>query len=79
MVVWASDDFKTILRYAKLARLMHTITRLPDGRLRWYSADFDVEVHVCREGVQAQREADVLSDVMRQLGLEPLFRFDVDR
>jgi predicted nuclease of restriction endonuclease-like RecB superfamily len=27
MTVWASDDFKTILRYAKLARLMPTITR----------------------------------------------------
>jgi predicted nuclease of restriction endonuclease-like RecB superfamily len=27
MTVWASDDFKTILRYAKLARLMHNITR----------------------------------------------------
>jgi predicted nuclease of restriction endonuclease-like RecB superfamily len=27
MTVWATDDFKTILRYAKLARLMHTIRR----------------------------------------------------
>ena len=27
MTVWAGDDFKTILRYAKLARLMHTIQR----------------------------------------------------
>lgn len=25
MTVWARDDFKTILRYAKLARLLHTI------------------------------------------------------
>lgn len=25
MTVWASDDFKTIVRYAKLARLLHTI------------------------------------------------------
>ncbi len=32
MVVWASDDFKTILRYAKLARLMHTIERAGEGR-----------------------------------------------
>ena len=32
MTVWATDDFKTILRYAKLARLMHTITRRGDGR-----------------------------------------------
>lgn len=29
MVIWASADFKTILRYAKLAGLMHTIRRLP--------------------------------------------------
>ncbi len=32
MIVWATDDFKTILRYAKLARLMHTIRRLGDSR-----------------------------------------------
>jgi predicted nuclease of restriction endonuclease-like RecB superfamily len=32
MIVWASDDFKTILRYAKLAGLMHTIRRLGDSR-----------------------------------------------
>ena len=32
MTVWASADFKTILRYAKLARLMHTIERKPGGR-----------------------------------------------
>ena len=31
MVVWACQDFKSILRYAKLARLMHTIERKPDG------------------------------------------------
>src|SRR5258708_1217196 len=31
MSVWATDDFKTILRYAKLARLMHTIVRLETG------------------------------------------------
>ncbi|MFG0261272.1 MAG: DUF790 family protein [Novipirellula sp. JB048] len=30
MTVWAGDDFKSILRYAKLARLMHTITRQGD-------------------------------------------------
>jgi len=27
MKIWASDDFKTILRYAKLARLLHEIKR----------------------------------------------------
>ena len=31
MTVWAKEDFKQILRYAKLARLMHTIQRRPDG------------------------------------------------
>lgn len=31
MTVWARDDFKMILRYAKLARLMHTIERSRDG------------------------------------------------
>ena len=32
MTIWARDDFKLILRYAKLARLMHTISRQPDGQ-----------------------------------------------
>jgi predicted nuclease of restriction endonuclease-like RecB superfamily len=34
MTVWARKDFKTILRYAKLARLMHTIARTEDGQYR---------------------------------------------
>jgi predicted nuclease of restriction endonuclease-like RecB superfamily len=34
MVVTATDDFKVILRYAKLARLMHLIERLGPGRYR---------------------------------------------
>ena len=34
MTVDATDDFKTILRYAKLARMMHTITRTGPGRYR---------------------------------------------
>jgi predicted nuclease of restriction endonuclease-like RecB superfamily len=38
MTVWATADFKAILKYAKLARLMHTITRLDDGQYRF---DFD--------------------------------------
>jgi predicted nuclease of restriction endonuclease-like RecB superfamily len=29
--VWAEDDLKTIVRYAKLARLMHTLRRLDAG------------------------------------------------
>ncbi len=31
VTIWAGDDFKSILRYAKLARLMHTIRRQSDG------------------------------------------------
>lgn len=38
LIVWASQDFKTILRYAKLARLMHTIRRAGDNR---YEIRFD--------------------------------------
>jgi predicted nuclease of restriction endonuclease-like RecB superfamily len=34
MTVWALTDFKTILRYAKLARLMHTIAHTDDGHYR---------------------------------------------
>lgn len=34
MTVWTQDDFKLILRYAKLARLMHTIVRKADGTYR---------------------------------------------
>lgn len=35
MTVWATDDFKTILRYAKLARLMHTVSPQGPGRYRF--------------------------------------------
>ena len=35
VVVWARDDFKTILRYVKLSRLLHEITRLKDGSYRF--------------------------------------------
>ncbi len=31
MTVWATEDFKTIVRYAKLARLMHSIVQHPGG------------------------------------------------
>ena len=34
LTVWARRDFKTVLRYAKLARLMHSIDRQSDGRYR---------------------------------------------
>ncbi len=46
MTVWADDDFKTILRYAKLARLMHTITRTKGGR---YCFRFDGPASVLRQ------------------------------
>jgi len=34
MTVTAGDDFKTILRYAKLARLLHEIVRLGPSKYR---------------------------------------------
>jgi hypothetical protein len=34
MTVWATDDFKTILRYAKLARLLHAIERVEASTYR---------------------------------------------
>lgn len=46
LAVWATEDYKTILRYAKLARLMHTITRLADGR---YYFRFDGPASVLRQ------------------------------
>jgi predicted nuclease of restriction endonuclease-like RecB superfamily len=45
MTVWARADFKAILRYAKLARLMHTISRTVDGR---YVFRFDGPASVLR-------------------------------
>ena len=45
MTVWATDDFKTVLRYAKLARLMHTIQR--HGK-HGYSIRFDGPASVLR-------------------------------
>lgn len=46
LVVWATEDYKTILRYAKLARLMHTITRMVDGR---YYFRFDGPASILRQ------------------------------
>ena len=46
MTVWAGDDFKTILRYAKLAKLMHRITRPAPGS---YCFRFDGPASVLRE------------------------------
>ncbi len=46
MTVWASEDLKTILRYAKLARLMHTISRPREGQ---YVFQFDGPASVLRQ------------------------------
>jgi predicted nuclease of restriction endonuclease-like RecB superfamily len=46
MTVWASEDFKTIVRYAKLARLMHTISRVGPQS---YCFRFDGPASVLRE------------------------------
>jgi predicted nuclease of restriction endonuclease-like RecB superfamily len=46
MSVWAGEDFKTILRYAKLARLMHAIVRLETGE---YLFRFDGAASVMRD------------------------------
>lgn len=46
MTVWAREDFKIVLRYAKLARLMHTILRVGDGH---YQIRFDGPASVMRQ------------------------------
>jgi predicted nuclease of restriction endonuclease-like RecB superfamily len=45
LVVWAKTDFKMVLRYAKLARLMHSIRQQPDGS---YTFRFDGPASVLR-------------------------------
>jgi predicted nuclease of restriction endonuclease-like RecB superfamily len=56
MTVWAKADFKTIMRYAKLARLLHTIKR---DRFGGYQVRFDGPVsllrHTRRYGVSLAR------------------------
>lgn len=46
MTVWATRDFKTILRYAKLARLMHRVERRGEER---YVFRFDGPASVLRQ------------------------------
>ena len=46
LTVWARDDFKTIVRYAKLARLMHTIAPGGQGGYRFH---FDGPASVLRQ------------------------------
>lgn len=47
LIVWAKEDFKTIVRYAKLARLLHQITFDPDSQT--YCLRFDGPASVLRE------------------------------
>lgn len=46
MTVWTGKNFKTVLRHAKLAKLMHSITREPAGR---YVFHFDGPTSVLRK------------------------------
>jgi predicted nuclease of restriction endonuclease-like RecB superfamily len=46
MTVWMDEDFKTILRYAKLARLMHRIAEVSPGR---YCLHLDGPASVLRQ------------------------------
>lgn len=46
LTVWAGEDLKTIVRYAKLARLMHTINRSSEHE---YRLRFDGPTSVLRE------------------------------
>jgi len=51
MRVWAKDDFKSILRYAKLARLMHTITRQDDEYIFHFNGPASIVRQTKRYGV----------------------------
>ena len=56
VVVTATDDFKTILRYAKLARLLHEIRRLGPSKYRIeFSGPASVLRHTRRYGVNIAR------------------------
>ncbi len=49
LIVWSLQDHKSILRYAKLARLMHSIRREPDGS---YCFRFDGPASVLRRSTR---------------------------
>ncbi len=51
MTVWAKQDFKTILRYAKLARLMHSITRRGDEYVFQFNGPASVVRQTKRYGI----------------------------
>jgi len=55
MTVLAKRDFKTVLRYAKLARLMHTIARQDDGYLFRFNGPASVIRGTRRYGVAMAR------------------------
>lgn len=56
MTVWATTDLKSILRFAKLARLMHTITRLEGGDYRFdFNGPASLFAHTHRYGVAMGR------------------------
>jgi hypothetical protein len=46
MIIWARQDFKTILRHAKLARLMHSIKRIKPG---YYQITLDGPASLIRQ------------------------------
>ena len=55
MTVWAKDDFKLILRYAKLARLMHSIARQGDDYVFQFNGPASVVRQTKRYGVAYAR------------------------
>lgn len=55
MTVFAGRDFKTILRYAKLARLMHTIARQDNGYVFRFNGPASIVRETRRYGVAMAR------------------------
>lgn len=56
MTIWATEDFKSILRYAKLARLMHTIARVEEDLYRFdFNGPASLFSHTHRYGVAMAR------------------------
>jgi predicted nuclease of restriction endonuclease-like RecB superfamily len=53
--VWAGEDFKTIVRYAKLARLMHTIRKVDGGIAFHFDGPASVLRRTRRYGVAMAR------------------------
>ena len=55
MTIWVGEDFKIVLRYAKLARLMHTIERSGSGCLIRFDGPASVLRQTRRYGVSMAR------------------------